>query len=77
MKSRFFFHLSKGEQRLIDRMGFELTEEMALSRAVLKIIVGRWARMTDVSLWQGWSVEIVDAAGRTVQIIALDELGGS
>jgi hypothetical protein len=73
MVSRFYFHIFREGQRIIDRTGIELPEGTVMSRAVLKAIKERWPDTSDVDAWRGWSIEIVDAGGRTVRTIALDE----
>ncbi len=48
MVSRFYFHIFREGQRIIDRTGIELPEGTVMSRAVLKAIKERWPGTSDV-----------------------------
>src|SRR5262245_19837123 len=73
MISRYYLHIVKGNVRVNDRIGVELRKETVMSRSMLKVVKERWPG-TNTGPWQGWSVEITDADGRVVRMIALDEL---
>jgi hypothetical protein len=72
MSSRFYFHLVKGQQRIPDRFGVELSYEAVISSRALEVARDIWpGTMDDQVAWQGWSIEIVDSAGQVVRVIAL------
>lgn len=71
MPTRFYFHLVRGKDRIIDRTGMELRREVVISPAVIAKVKERWPGAADLEDWEGWSVEIVDAAGDIVRTIAL------
>ena len=71
MPARFYFHLVRGQERIVDRAGLELRREVVMSAAVMEKVKERWPGTADIDDWEGWSVEIVDAAGRIVRSLAL------
>jgi len=73
MNTRFYFHLSDGEQYIFDRTGLDSHRDVATSHDVLKMINERWPSTANIGLWKGWSAKIVDAAGCTIRVVALDE----
>ncbi len=70
---RYYFHLSRGEERITDDQGIELQPEQVRTQALLQILQD--LRMTErpdlVEEWRGWSLEITDAAGQVVRIIPI------
>ena len=71
LSMRFYFNLAKGDQRIFDRAGLELTHEAVMSPSVFQIVRRIWPGTTDATGWEGWSVEIVDSDGHLMRVIAL------
>ena len=71
MLTRFYFHLVKGENRIVDRVGTELCREVAMSPAIVESVREIWPGTADRNAWEGWSVEIVDATGRVIRTVTL------
>jgi hypothetical protein len=71
MTTRFYFHLVRGSERIIDRAGMTLPRAAVMSPQILERVKERWPGTTDVGDWEDWSVEIADAAGNIVRTIAL------
>jgi hypothetical protein len=71
VKTRFYFHLAMGEQRLFDRFGVELSPEDVMTPAALAVAKEIWPGLRDSEVWAGWSIEVVDSDGRVVRVIAL------
>ena len=71
MASRFFFHLIKGQQRIPDRIGAVVSPDVVTSPSVLDVAKDIWPGIGDPVAWAGWSIEICDANGTVVRVIAL------
>jgi len=71
MATRFYFHLVKGQQRIPDRIGALVSPEVVTSSAVLDVAKDIWPGLGDSVAWAGWSIEICDATGNVVRVIAL------
>jgi len=71
--ARFYFHLMKGRQRLLDRIGVELSEQEVMSPSALDLAKDIWPGLEQSDDWSGWSIVIVDADDRVVRVIALVE----
>jgi hypothetical protein len=71
MPSRYFFHLVKGHQRIRDRVGAVVSAEVVMSQSVLDVARGIWPALGNPAAWSGWSIEICDATGDVVRVIAL------
>jgi Domain of unknown function (DUF6894) len=71
MPTLFYFHLVRGPERIIDRVGMKLTRAEVMSPAIMEKVKERWPGTADLEDWESWSVEIVDAAGDVVRTIAL------
>ena len=68
--SRYFFHLVKGHERIMDEVGIEIEDEQ-FDQISLSEIVGEIASEDSV-LFKGHKTawfEIVDPSGRVVQIV--------
>jgi hypothetical protein len=71
MRTRFFFHLIKGRQRIVDRIGILMPPEAVTSPSVLEAAKDIWPGIDDRVAWAGWSIEICDAQGNVVRVVAL------
>jgi hypothetical protein len=71
MPTRFFFHLVRGPERIVDRVGMKLARAEVMSPAIVEKVKERWPGTADLDGWENWSVEIVDPAGHVVRTIAL------
>lgn len=69
MTIRFYFHLTRGNERIVDRVGMKLPRSVVVSPAVMEKVKERWPGTADLQEWQGWTVEIVDAEGRVVRTV--------
>jgi len=68
MPARFYFHLVRRHERIVDRIGMTLSRETVMSEAVIDKVNERWPGTVDLGDWEGWSVEIVDAEGEIVRM---------
>jgi len=71
MPGRFYFHLIRGSERVVDRVGLVVPDAVVMSPAVVDKIKERWPGTADLTGWDEWSVEITDATGNVVRTIAL------
>ena len=71
MVTRFYFHLAKDSQRIIDRTGVELDREAVMSSSVHQIEKRVWPGTAELDGWDGWTIEIFDADGRLVRALAI------
>ena len=70
---RYYFNLTNGEAMIRDDEGVEVSSIQAAMVAALEAAAELRAQdPMDLDEWQGWRLEIVDAAGRAVQSIQLD-----
>jgi hypothetical protein len=70
MLYRYFFHLVGGQRRILDQTGLELDEDAVMSLDAEMVVRDVWPG-TGEGTWEGWSVEIVDEAGRIGRTVAL------
>jgi hypothetical protein len=71
LMSRYYFHLVRGRERIPDLEGLEMTDGL-LPVVVTKVVREILAERPDLRCRnEGWSLEIVDAAGHEVQTIQL------
>jgi hypothetical protein len=71
MATRFYFHLVKGQQRIVDRIGTVVLPEIVMSDSVLDVARDIWPGIDDPLAWGGWTIEICDAHGNVVREISL------
>jgi hypothetical protein len=71
MTARFHFNLVRGHVRIVDRTGLEVRRDEVMSSAVYGMIRKIWPGTADRNGWGGWSVEVMDAEGTVVRVIAL------
>ena len=70
---RYYFHLTNGEAVIRDEEGTEVSSmQTALISAMEMVEELRAEDPSAADEWQGWSLEIVDASGRTVHTMPLD-----
>jgi hypothetical protein len=70
---RYYFHLTNGEATIRDEEGTEVSSmQTALISAMEMVEELRAEDPSAADEWQGWSLEIVDASGRTVHTMPLD-----
>ena len=70
---RFYFNLTDGETVIRDEEGVEVSSlQVAVISAMEAVEELRAQDASNSDDWQGWKLEIVDAAGRAVQSIPLD-----
>jgi hypothetical protein len=67
---RYYFHLVNGGQRISDEIG-EVLEPNDLHPGILLQGLERLRMSGVVDLWDGWSVEITNAAGSVVQVLVI------
>jgi hypothetical protein len=73
MSSRYHFNLTNGQDVIRDEDGIELSDIHAALLYAMKAIKELRAEEPSSEVeWQGWRLEITDAAGQTVQAIPLD-----
>ena len=73
VRERYYFNLTDGETMIRDEEGIEVSSIQAAMISALE--AAEELRAQDPSNsdeWQGWRLEIVDAAGQAVQTIPLD-----
>jgi hypothetical protein len=74
MRSRFYFHLTNGEDVIHDEEGVQVYDLRAALTAAMEVI--QELRAEDGSLteeWQGWRMEITDEARRVMESLALND----
>lgn len=72
MPHRFYFNLTNGPDVVRDEDGIEhVSVDAALLQAMRAIEELRAQDPLAAEDWQGWSLEIVDASGRTVRSLPL------
>lgn len=72
MPHRFYFNLTNGADVVRDEDGIEhVSMDAALIQAMRAIEELRAQDPLAAEDWQGWSLEIVDASGRTVRSLPL------
>jgi hypothetical protein len=76
MATRIYFHLVRAHERIVDRTGLELPDDVVTSDRILEFITERWPGIAAASEWEGWSVQIV-ADDRIVRTISLGPDGFS
>jgi hypothetical protein len=70
---RYYFNLTDGETMVRDEEGIEAASLQAAVVAAMEAVEELRAQDPSSSdEWQGWRLEIVDAAGQAVQSIPLD-----
>ncbi|KFG69310.1 hypothetical protein JH26_10750 [Microvirga sp. BSC39] len=70
---RYYFNLTDGETVIWDQEGVEASSlQAAVISAMEAVEELRSQDASNSDEWQGWRLEIVDAAGRAVQSIPLD-----
>ena len=70
---RYYFILTDGETMIRDEEGVEASSlQAAVISAIEAVEELRAQDASNSDEWQGWRLEIVDAAGRAVQSIPLD-----
>jgi hypothetical protein len=71
MTTRYYFHLVRGESRIVDRTGVDLCSDALTLPTVFDVVKERWPGVAEMGEWQGWTVEIVDPEGRIVRTVSL------
>ncbi len=70
---RYYFNLTDGETVIRDEEGVEASSlQAAVISAIEAVEELRAQDLSHSDEWQGWRLEIVDAAGRAVQSIPLN-----
>jgi hypothetical protein len=73
--SRYFFHLVRGEVRIPDPDGIDMSESDMASLQGAKIASEMLETVPELfEGWKGWSVEIVDELGTVVQTFTLKDI---
>jgi hypothetical protein len=71
--ARYHFNLTDGDTMILDEDGIELSSLQAAVIFAIEAADELWAQeLSNSDEWQGWRLEIVDAAGRALQSIPLD-----
>ena len=75
MGARMFFHLRKGADVILDKVGVEVGEVNQVRDALVKS-VQEMQREQDLEMseLQGWELQVVDTAGATVMTVRLSEI---
>jgi hypothetical protein len=74
MHSRFYFHLTNGEDVIGDEVGALAADiHAAVSYALDAIEQLRTEDPSAVAEWLGWKLEITDEAGRIIETLSLDD----
>lgn len=68
---RYYFHLRKGLEQIIDHEGIELEEYELMKIDIDEIIDEIRSEESHSPETEGWSVEVVDENGRTIASIPL------
>jgi hypothetical protein len=73
MMPRYYFHLTRGRERIEDTAGVDLAGDDE-ARLVARDVLGETAAGNADQLhdFAGWTVEITDGSGRVVDSIPLD-----
>jgi hypothetical protein len=67
---RYFFHLVRDGEVLLDSEGVELRNDTA-ARRVAKDVIAEFQKRNHAADVEGWVLEIVDTAGRVVETISV------
>jgi hypothetical protein len=71
---RYFFHFVRGEARIPDPDGIDMSESDMASLRGAKIVSEMLETVPELfEGWEGWSVEIVDELGTVVQTFTLHD----
>jgi hypothetical protein len=71
---RYFFHFVRGEARIPDPDGIDMSESDMASLRGAKIVSELLEAIPELfEGWEGWSVEIVDELGTIVQTLTLPD----
>ena len=71
---RYYFNLTSGDEVIRDRDGIELSDiHSALLHAMKAVEELRAEDPSSSQEWKGWRLEIVDASGRLVHSLSLDQ----
>jgi len=74
MLSRYYFNLTNGFEVIPDEVGIEVSDaHTALIHAFEAVEELRREVETSPSEWTGWRLNIVDAAGKLIHTLALDD----
>jgi hypothetical protein len=74
MHSRFYFHLTNGEDVIGDEVGAPAADvHAAVSYALEAIEQLRAEDPSAAAEWFGWRLEIIDEAGRIMETLSLDD----
>jgi hypothetical protein len=77
MSGRYFFHLHKGQDVILDKTGVEVRHpeqvDTALAHALEEM---QREKNLNPSELEGWEVRVEDAAGNVVMTARLDEIKG-
>jgi hypothetical protein len=75
MGARMFFHLRKGADVILDKVGVEVGEVNQVRDALVKS-AQEMQREQDLEMseLQGWELQVVDTAGATVMTVRLSEI---
>jgi hypothetical protein len=72
---RIFFHLTDGQESILDEEGLEVTELASAQQEVLRTIDEvRQKEASHVYEWTGWMLTVVSDAGAVILSVDLDEL---
>jgi hypothetical protein len=71
---RYFFHFVRGEARIPDPDGIDMSESDMASLRGAKIVSELLEAIPELfEGWEGWSLEIVDELGTVVQTLTLPD----
>ena len=74
MHSRFYFHLTNGEDVIGDEVGALASDvHAAVSYALEAIEQLRAEDPSAVAEWLGWTLEVTDETGRIIETFSLDD----
>jgi hypothetical protein len=74
MLSRYYFNLTDGFEVILDEVGIEVSNDRAaLIQAFEAVEELRGESETSPDEWAGWRLNIMDASGRLVHSLALDD----
>jgi hypothetical protein len=73
MLSRYYFNLTDGHEVIPDEIGIEVSDDRAaLIHAFESVEELRREADASPSEWEGWRLNIMDASGRLIHSLALD-----
>jgi hypothetical protein len=75
MSERYFFHLHKAQDVILDGIGVEVKRRDQIDAALAQALEEmRREQSLNMSELEGWEVRVTDAAGRVVMTVRLSDL---